>query len=37
LKTITLKICKRCKSQYSDDNGYPVCNNCLKLLDDWEE
>jgi len=40
LQTITLnkpKICKRCKTEYLDDNGYPICNNCLKVLDNWEE
>lgn len=30
------KICKRCKTEYDDANGYPVCNYCLKLLDNWE-
>lgn len=29
------KICKKCKSEF-DDNGYPVCNYCLELLDNWE-
>lgn len=26
------KICKRCKTEYDDDNEYPVYNYCLKLL-----
>lgn len=30
------KICKRCKTECDDDNGYPVCNYCLKMLDNWE-
>ncbi len=30
------KICKKCKIGFDDENGYPVCNYCLKLLDDWE-
>lgn len=30
------KICKRCKTEYDDDNGYPVCNYCLQYLDNWE-
>jgi len=29
------KICKRCKTEY-DENGYPVCNYCLKMLDNYE-
>ena len=29
------KICKRCKTEY-DDNGYPVCNYCLEVLDNYE-
>lgn len=30
------RICKKCKTEFEDDNGYPVCNYCLELLDDWE-
>lgn len=30
------KICKRCKTEFDDNNGFPVCNYCLKLLDNWE-
>ena len=30
------KICKRCKTEYEEDTGYPVCDYCLKLLDNWE-
>jgi len=29
------KICKRCKTEY-EDNGYPVCDYCLKMLDNYE-
>jgi hypothetical protein len=30
------KICKRCKTEYEEDTGYPVCDYCLRLLDNWE-
>ena len=30
------KICKRCKTEYQEETGYPVCDYCLKLLDNWE-
>ena len=30
------KWCKRCKTEYEEDNGYPICNYCLKYLDNWE-
>jgi len=30
------KICKRCKTEYQEDTGYPVCDYCLRLLDNWE-
>jgi hypothetical protein len=29
------KICKRSKTEY-EDTGYPVCDHCLRLLDNWE-
>ncbi len=29
------KICKRCGVEY-DDNGYPVCDYCLTVLDNYE-
>ena len=32
----TVKICKRCKTEYVIDTGYPVCEYCLKMLDNWE-
>ena len=32
----TVRICKRCKTEYEEDNGYPVCDYCLSLLDNWE-
>ena len=32
----TVKICKRCKTEYEIDTGYPVCEYCLKMLDNWE-
>jgi hypothetical protein len=28
-------ICKRCKTEYQEDTGYPVCDYCLRLLDNW--
>lgn len=30
------KICKRCKTPYEEENGYPVCDYCLKYMDNWE-
>lgn len=33
---ISRKICKRCKMKCNDDNGYPVCNLCLQIMDNWE-
>ena len=32
----TAKICKRCKTEYYEETGYPVCDYCLSLLDNWE-
>jgi hypothetical protein len=30
------KICKRYKTEYQEETGYPVCDYCLKLLYNWE-
>jgi len=29
------KICKRCGAEF-EENGYPVCDYCLKMLDNYE-